>query len=147
METKEYKFIDKTTWPEGPWKDEPDKVQWEDHATGLPCIAKRNEFGAWCGYVGVTDNHDYFHMGFDDDLGLDVHGGLTYADVCQSGDPEHGICHIPGPGEPDLVWWFGFDCAHSQDFVPGMGIPFGQYRDLEYVKQQCTKLAQQLAAV
>ena len=43
METKEYRFVDKSDWDRGPWDDEPDKVQWQDVATGLPCIAVRND--------------------------------------------------------------------------------------------------------
>jgi hypothetical protein len=65
----------------------------------------------------------------------------------------HGraICHSPGLGEPDDVWWFGFDCAHSGDLVPGMplytGLAGGVYRDQAYVRGECAKLAAQLAQV
>jgi hypothetical protein len=58
METREYRFIDKSEWDRGPWDNEPDKVQWQDAATGLPCIARRSEaMGSWCGYVGVAEGH------------------------------------------------------------------------------------------
>ncbi len=30
METKEWRFIDKSKWGEGPWQSEPDKMQWLD---------------------------------------------------------------------------------------------------------------------
>lgn len=33
MKTKTYKTIDKTGWPEGPWMEEVDKMQWTDKAT------------------------------------------------------------------------------------------------------------------
>jgi hypothetical protein len=47
---REYRTIDKSAWGPGPWTDEPDKVQWTDTATGLPCLAKRNPRGGhWCG--------------------------------------------------------------------------------------------------
>lgn len=51
-------FIDRTGWPSGPWDDEPDRVEWRDEATGLPCLALRNDmFGSWCGYVAVPPGH------------------------------------------------------------------------------------------
>lgn len=28
-------------WGTGPWVGEPDKAQWEDETTGLPCLALR----------------------------------------------------------------------------------------------------------
>lgn len=150
METKQYTFADKSSWPDGPWKNEPDKIQWEDPATKLPCLIKRNDSGALCGYVGVPPNHPYWHDSYDMDLGLGAHGGLTFADFC-SGDEEHGICHVPAEGEPKNVWWFGFDCAHSGDYMPSdkYGLNYGDstYRDLAYVQQECTQLAAQLAIV
>lgn len=46
---------DKSTWGEGPWQHEPDRLEFE-HA-GLPCLIVRNHFGALCGYVGVSPGH------------------------------------------------------------------------------------------
>ena len=106
-------------WPEGPWTDEPDKVQWVDPATGLDCLLHRNHLGAWCGYVGVPRSHPMYgkHYG---DVEVDVHGDLTYAATCQdTSDESIGICHVPEPGRPHDVWWFGFDCGHGGDFMPG----------------------------
>lgn len=62
--------VDKSSWGDGPWQQEPDRAEWTHR--GLPCLA--------------------------------VHGGLTYSDRCHD-----DICHVPAPGEPDDVWWFGFD--------------------------------------
>lgn len=229
MQTREYRTQDKSSWGPGPWQDEPDKVQWRDEATGLPCLAVRNHMGNWCGYVGVDQSHPWHGKGYDDPVGectsectvsedytshyshsisgiIDVHGGLTFADACQSQDesayrqfidrmekrrPEakqypqgdaarllrewsdamqsHGawkarveatrICHLPDPGEPDHVWWFGFDCGHAGDLSPGMErygrgqMPapwndsgYDEYRDLPYVKEQVAELARQLKA-
>lgn len=39
MQTIEYRTIDKTAWGDGPWLNEPDKKQWQDVETGLPCLA------------------------------------------------------------------------------------------------------------
>lgn len=68
-----------------------------------------------------------------------------------------GVCHVPAPGRPDDVWWFGFDCAHAFDLVPGLSVlgkpmadafdwEHGQYRDIGYVMSECADLAKQLAA-
>lgn len=161
MQAKSYTTIDRDSlgWPAGEWDGEPDKVQWPDAATGLPCIAVRNpRRGHWCGYVGVPPEHPLHGAGYVD-VALDAHGGITYADACQPEDDEsQGICHTPDPGEPDHVWWFGFDCAHSGDWSPAdavhamrRGYPFSRmayetYRTLAYVQSECESLAMQLAA-
>lgn len=163
METKEWTTIDRAVekWPSGAWDGEPDKVQWPDAETGLPCIAVRNDHGGhWCGYVGVTEGHPSFQKNYND-VEADAHGGLTYSDFCEPLGDEHGagICHIPGPGEPDRVWWLGFDCAHSGDYGPRDAMYArdrtetcfqlywrGTYKPLSYVKAECAKLAGQLKA-
>jgi hypothetical protein len=134
--------------PAGPWDDEPDKMQWVDEATNLDCLIVRNHSGALCGYVGVPNGHPHYGKDYDTP-DVEVHGGLTYADRCQEDAPEgHGICHIPDPGRPGDVWWFGFDCAHYQDLIPaysqdhiGLG---GVYRNIAYVEAECARLAAQL---
>jgi len=161
METKQYTTIDRIEkgWPSGEWDGGPDKVQWQDETTKMPCLAVRNSWnGNWCGYVGVSETHQHYGKNYDD-VDADVHGGLTFADKCQpSNDESTGICHVPSAGEPDHVWWFGFDCAHGGDYGPGdlkrsqeRGYPFTicadeEYRSLSYVKNQCAKLAAQLVA-
>jgi len=162
METKEYRTIDRKAvqWPSGPWDSEPDKVQWPDEETSLPCLAVRHPHsGHWCGYVGVTEGHPFFGKGYND-VDVNVHGGLTFARACNPKETEaEGICHLPGEGEPDHVWWFGFDCAHSGDrgprdeyFSQTKGYPFTPspnetYKPLSYVKNECASLAKQLAAL
>ena len=42
MESMTWKFEDKIAWGAGPWlSDDLDKAQWEDHNTGMPCLAVR----------------------------------------------------------------------------------------------------------
>jgi len=57
-------------------------------------------------------------------------------------------------GEPDKVWWLGFDCAHCDDVAPKLfrfegirsyAFADAKYRTFEYVKEECKQLAQQLA--
>lgn len=158
----EYTTIDRSKWPSGEWDGEPDKVQWKHEATGLPCLAVRHpRSGHWCGYVGVAEGHPLFGKEYDsEEVNIYTHWGLTFADACSPSETEStGICHIPQPGEPDHVWWFGFDCAHHGDYSPqdavyarDRGYPFtiggdSTYKTLEFVNQECQKLADQLHAV
>ena len=153
MKTLTYHTIDKSAWSRGPWDNEPDKMQWQDEATGLPCIAKRNpRLGHWCGYVGVSEVHPLFSQDYSAAENTEVHGGLTYSNFCEANaDEAQGICHLPEPGEPAHVWWFGFDCAHCWDISPGMprmiDDPGSRYRSLPYVQAECASLAKQLAAL
>lgn len=134
--------IDRTGWPSGPWDSEPDRVQFA-HA-GLACLLVRNHMGAWCGYVGVPEEHPDFKKEYDN-VDVKVHGGLTYANLCQG-----GICHVPDPGMPETVWWLGFDCGHCDDLMPGFDLPslrhrIGAYRTQAYVEREVRNLAVQLA--
>lgn len=191
-EVRAYITIDRQAagWPSGPWDGEPDKVQWKDAATGMPCLAVRNWRGNWCGYAGVAPSHPLYGKDYNDrvpvpkdfgdrmiddstpilslfrealreadgtvgiDMAIQVHGGITFADRCMpDADEATDICHVPAEGEPDHVWWFGFDCAHFQDASPSDGIngrmpPLFDgcvYRDFAYVKEQTEGMARQLA--
>jgi hypothetical protein len=154
-------------WGVGPWLDEPDRVDFE--FAGLPCLLHRNirtdgrySPAAWCGYVAVPPGHPLHGLGYgspevDHAMRVrGVHGGLTYSEACAG-----HICHVPKPGEPDDVWWFGFDCNHSGDLAPGLAKGFGatggapescrltlpgdEYRDIAYVYAETIALAAQLA--
>lgn len=139
--------LPKASWGAGPWQDEPDHVEWRDKDTGLPCMLHRNHGGALCGYVAVNPGHAMHGKDYDH-VGVDVHGGLTYASKCNG-----PLCHVAAPGEPDDVWWLGFDCAHYRDYVPGYASRFPHdedrevYRDVAYVQAECASLAKQLAAM
>lgn len=169
MKTKHYTFIDKSAWGAGPWVKEPDKIQWQDKATGLPCLIVRNTFGsgALCGYVGVGASHPLHGKGYNDAQDINVHGG-TFADRCHPLANDAGICHSVEPGEDDNVWWFGFDCSHAGDLnpkieatlrdirkekpllLPQSAIPHRWrdiYRDVRYVRKQVRGLAHQLQAL
>lgn len=158
MKTIKYTTVDKSKWMRGIWDNEPDKVQYPDKSTGLPCLIVRGPHGGWCGYVGVPEGHPWFQKDYND-VDAQVHGGLTYAHFCAEGMNEaYSICHIPGPGEPDRVWWLGFDCAHYGDIMPAYEgiyseyssrykdlVPYKKYRDIGYVKKEVRSLAKQAA--
>lgn len=145
-------FVDRSPWPPGPWDGEPvDRVDWVDPVTRYPCFVKRGPLGAWCGYVGVPPGHR--HHGADmDDVNVVVHGGLSFAAPCEPDDERphvERICHVPAPGEPDDVWWLGFDCSHGHDAIPmlssTMTLPGAVYRTVDYARDQATRVARQLA--
>lgn len=139
----------KSTWPAGPWHDEPDHEEWRH--LGFACLIHRSgSSGALCGYVAVPEGHPWHGREFGS-FDVDVHGGLTYSQKCQDGG---AICHVPKPGESDNVWWLGFDCNHAFDLAPGylnaqaaMGFPpdpHDHYRGgIRYVRLQVEGLAQQ----
>jgi hypothetical protein len=146
--------INKAMWGPGPWDTEPDKISWTDKATGLPCLIVRNRLGSLCGYVAVEPGHPMHGKDYDG-VPVTVHGGLTFAGSCnESGPVEQSVCHVPEPGKPGDVFWFGFDCAHSDDVSPVMrdydlgGRAFGAtYKPVGYVWGECVGLAGQLAAM
>lgn len=163
MERKTWTTMDKSSWGPGPWQGEPDKEQWADEGTGYACLIKRNRVGALCGYVGVPEGHPWHGSGYSPGCsdegeltpalklldGVEVHGGLTYADSCQEGPEGETICHVPAPGEPEPLWWLGFDCAHARDLCPAyesMRVIGDTYRTVAYVKTECARLAEAAAA-
>jgi hypothetical protein len=146
------KEFDKMSVP-GPWQTEPDRLEWRHN--GVPCLIVRNPSGALCGYAACPPEHPWhgkaFDMHWDETENPEVHGGITFSGLCQEGGK---ICHVPQPGEPDDVWWLGFDCAHSGDLTPRdvkEGYTLGRfgpakYRDVEYVKAEANSLAEQILA-
>lgn len=96
------------------------------HGINVTCIIKRNRLGALCGYVKLEEWNKFYKGGqwYDQDVEVSVHGGITYW--------KDGI--------------IGFDCSHTGDLRPKMDpIPsHGTYRDMEYVKGECRRLADQI---
>lgn len=109
-------------WGEGPWQDEPDKIEWR-HASGMPLLITRGGSGALCGYVGLPATHPYFARDYDRVHEDSSHGGLTFSGTCGG-----HICHEPAPSEPEEVWWLGFDCGHHNDVSPGLEVYLRQAR-------------------
>ena len=167
---------------DGPWLGEAEKVAWLDEASGYECIIMRAaSSGHLSGYVGVPPKHPLYgfeHEAIPADLDIEVHGGLTYSALCQHGPtPALGIsaearriCHVSarsarhGPVQHatdyrvqrDDAWWFGFECNHVYDIVPGqrndrdrfLGHETGAtFKDEAYVYGQVVDLAAQLRAI
>lgn len=138
----QYKLIE----PHRPWEGEPDNAEWEDESTGLHGRIVRNEIThTLCGYVGVTSGElvgvDYNDLVMDD---YSPHGGFTYSG--RDGDNRN-------------VWWFGFDTAHADDFMPGLYIKMRMvnhsgkaswpttenYRTWEFVDAEIRKVVEGIA--
>ena len=84
----------------------PYKVEREWKHAGLSCAVVMNrEAQNRCGYVRVPLGHA-MHGQHYDKVDVEVHGGLTFSDI------EPCTEHKDGQG-----WWFGFDCAHSNDLM------------------------------
>ena len=174
---------DMTFYVRGEWENEPDSEEFV-HAE-LPCLVVRTDMGHLCGYVGVPKGHPAYPAKIRDinaamreglqnpkdkskwilkphpdaperiidisyeDLDVNVHGGLTFSSM---GDNYRG--------RQEGFKWYGFDCAHSGDFLPATNpevikinakFPLAHgneiYRNWEYVKQEVMNLAEQLAAM
>lgn len=115
--------------------------EFEKH--GLKCVLSRNQYGAWCGYVGVGKEHklygkDYYSEAVNNE-NIDVHGGLTFSGKAYWSNAEDGL------------WYFGFDCSHYGDLSLGLFIGIldkdAVYRTKEYVSNECEKLAEQLIKI
>lgn len=117
---------------EQPWLDEPDNAHvisqgYHGYVIRVPRLLHL------CGYVSVPKSHPAYGGSAENDL--DVHGGITY-----SSD------HLPNH-PPDGSWWYGFDCAHAGDLVPGATFrigPSGTYRTIGYAITECLILIRQL---
>jgi hypothetical protein len=150
-------LVDRAGWPSGPWDGEPDRVEFK--ASGFPCLILRvTHHGALCGYVAVPPGHPAHGKKWSSYENSDieapgVHGGVTFTEGCQ-GEGPLSVCHVPAAGEPDDVWWIGFDTVHAGDFAPAMDgarrgrVPdfeYAAYRDIWYVRREVERLAAQLA--
>jgi len=113
----------------------------------LKCVVMRPMFDSkvphasvhLCGYVGVPENHPLYGKDYEDHH-FDIHGGLTFS--ADRRPVKHGDPEPPNDG----LWWFGFDCNHSNDY----GFPLamgGTYRTMNYVARETRKLARQLSII
>lgn len=115
------------------WENEPDYLEWDYE--DMHCIIKRSlEFGHLCGYVGVDKLHPLYDIDYKN---LEVHGGITYHG--KDDDWRHDL------------FYFGFDCAHFNDFMPYMPqfsptpIYGKTYKNFDFVKKEVESLTNQLS--
>ncbi len=131
MNERVWKALDRSSWPDGPWAEEPDGVEWID-AAGLLCTAVRDARGFWWGFVCVDRDHPLFGKSStscvatpsckdrycDSSLSsrsarvgslYETRAGLPKAAV-QCPDPTHD--HV-------RLWHLGFQCSGSDEIRPG----------------------------
>jgi hypothetical protein len=163
---------------------------------------RRGGHGVWCGYVGIGPEHPLFGLPTNHPLNLPaswfdgrralegaspfdifIHalsGAKSIEDACPislafqvHGGVNYASDHVPD-SDPGDRWWFGFDCGHAGDYIPGKRIDKmmqelvesmpeevrdtmrrivnsriddNVYRDQQYVVSECQSLAAQLVAV
>jgi hypothetical protein len=139
---------DKSTWGDGPWQTEPDRVEWIFH--GVPCLMIRHaSWGSWNGYAGVEPGHKW-HGKDRAETECNAHGGITYC-----GPVDEYLQMLSKPRSFKNVWWIGFDTGHAFDLMPGMraslsiigmeSLHIGDiYRDLPYVTACTNAIALQI---
>lgn len=147
----EKNLYDKTDWEPGPWQEESDYLVWIDETSNYHCHMRRNEQGAWCGFVGLPRTHPLFLYDNQSVVwdSFNVHGGIGFTGYISKED----VLFTP----PEKVWWVGFNCAQSEDLTPRKRPPneiFAKrttkkkrYRTVDYVRKQVAKLAAQLKEV
>lgn len=98
-------------------------------------IVKHDTLGHLCGYIGIPEGHPLHGKHYDDEaVPHEVHGGWTYSED-----------HAPFV-EADGRWYFGFDCAHLGDYVPGASFSDPDnsedtYRDESFVERELRQAA------
>jgi hypothetical protein len=131
------------------WINEPDHAEFIHK--GMLCLIKRHPIlFHLCGYVGVPKTHPFFGLDYEQTgiSGIEIHGGLTFSGPRPYFDISKQESDV-SKQESD-VWWFGFDCAHLHDLVPGMDLMLHSeqiYRNMAYVKTEVINLAYQLLKI
>lgn len=114
MHPREWRNIDKASWPSGPWHDEPDGRLWEDPATLLPCIVVRHPDGGFlCGYVGIAPAHRWYPAAR---TGYRMEPSPLDREIVSLGSPKR----LGGEATPEGYRWVGFGCGEARDFKPAL---------------------------
>jgi hypothetical protein len=159
VETIEYRTVDKSQWGDGPWQNEPDKKQWRDPETGLPCLIVRGPSGALCGYVGVTEGHPFYKVAYshytsrDDgkipeadtspEAQLSVHGGITFSRGCEpvtEADYARMLKNVAGHKAAAAKHPLGDAAEWLQRWLPHLG-SYEAYRERAEAEYICHKAA------
>lgn len=140
-EDYEKTYINKSQWISGQWEREPDEVFWIDQQTKLPClIARDSDLGYLNGCVGVSNWPKPFPK-------VQVYGRIIFDSLSH-----RHLDHILNQPKLSNFRWIGFDCAHRNDLIPaflGFGFPVPiratrTYKNIEFVRRKCEKLADDL---
>lgn len=154
--------VDKAGWHDGPWHAEPDRVQWTDPLSDLPCLITRvPDLGCLLGYVAVPPG-DPLHGADAGQVNARTLGAVVTFTGPSADIGTLDPADIP-PCDLDDSWWIGFGAFHAWDICPGdtlmwdlLGVkpggilpgadgPLAEYRPIAYMTAGCTLLAMQLA--
>lgn len=143
----------------------------------LHCKIKRNGSGAWCGYVGVDENHPWYGKGYSENIVLKdasdsinnrnpnnvnilsvlidlMENRIDDGTCCISTaiDVHGGITFSDKFDDGTNLWYFGFDCNHCDDYAPAYSARFSDakglvYRTKDFVINECYRLVDQLLIV
>ncbi len=120
-------------------KEEGDNLDWvytTSNGLSVNCFIRRSRLKFLLGYIEVSSDNKYFEKNYLD-IPVTAHGGLTYSgNIIKDLIYSSNIKDI----EEDEInkWYFGFDCGHYTDMCD-------DYKDMEYVKNECESLAEQLS--
>lgn len=132
------------------------KVESDFEVDGYRCVVLGLARGYRCGYVAIDKEHPVYGKYYLD-IDVDVHGGLSYGEICNKYPVKTG----------QEYYWLGFDCIHMHDgrdmellksfekngetnhyieLYNSGDIPFshGVVRSNEYVKEELIRLVEQL---
>lgn len=124
---------------------------------GFPCVVVMQAAGFRTGYVGLGRNNRYYKVRYNE-IPVSCHGGLTYSDS-----------YLVDQNDKDM-WWIGYDTNHygdGKDYDSAMwlfreykesldmlnrlkeldaslGLNYGVIATLEYCKNQCKGIVDQL---
>ena len=138
-ETLEDEYDPNVNVSKKPWETEPDLLDFVDEDTGYKCFIQRHqELKHLCGYVELPKKHKLYGSFSEENFyNIEVHGGVTYTGKREFEQQNYIADYV-----------LGFDCGHAGDLVPYLynrnPLIGGSYKDIEYVTNECQKLAKQL---
>lgn len=100
---------------------------------GFKCLVIFVRHSHRAGYIAIPKGHPAFMMHYDD-VPIDVHRGLTFADFKLSDIPVN-----------KNIYWFGFDCAHLGDNTTWEMEKNGHLWTTAEVAIECEKMAKQFS--
>jgi hypothetical protein len=126
------------------WETEPDSENiaagdlYPRHIRRVPGI------GHLCGYIALPPEHPWSIIGDYDGIECSVHGGLTYHRGPRVVTSTQLDDFFGADFAPQGWHVFGFDCSHYGDRRPlAVFGGDGEYRTIEYVRDQLVSLALQ----
>lgn len=127
------KEIDRTSWPRGPWDDEPDYYEWVTLA-GYPAFAFRLESGAWAGIVEAPHPTDGMML-------------LAFSHTMRDNYPDQHQAGMISKTDVEGIGQFCLSMEHYASPGPAYGGRTwnrGPYKTLEEVKQICEDVAKSI---